>query len=106
MLTSSFKLFLESAEVTVAAVDVGSAIDVPCPPLATSSSIFVGPFVFTAGLEDGYPAARDDSMTRYRADVPACIILIVEPFLQYNNLFSYLIQLLQPRMVEAHSCAM
>jgi hypothetical protein len=85
MLLSSFMFSLESAVITVAAEDVGSAMDVSCPPLATSSPIFVGPFVFSTGLEDGYPAARDESMTRHRADVLTCIILIVKPFLQQNS---------------------
>jgi hypothetical protein len=85
ILLASFILSLVSAVVTAAAVVVGSAIDVSCPPLAASSSIFVGPDVFSVGLEDGYPAARDESMTRHRADVLTCIILIVNPFLQRNN---------------------
>jgi hypothetical protein len=75
----------ESAVVIVAAVDIGSAVEVLSPPPATSSSILVGPLVFSTGLEDGYPAARDESMTRHKADVPTCIILIVKPFLQLNN---------------------
>jgi hypothetical protein len=98
MLLSSLIFSLKSAVVTVAAVDVGSAMDVPCP-LATSNSIFVGPCVLPTGLEDGYPAARDESMSRHRADVLTCIILIVKPSLQRNNSFGYLIHPLQPRMV-------
>jgi hypothetical protein len=90
--------------VTAAAVDIGSEVDVLSPLPATGSSILVGPLVSSAGLGDGCPTARAESVTRHRAAVLTCLILVAKPFLQQNSGFRYLASFLHSWMLEAYIC--